>query len=109
LLVLTNVPIGLIAASAVNVGVSAAIGARFATNSVLLSEQVPEARGTMMSFSAALSGAAIVTGASIGGLLIDTAGFWLIGVFCASVGLLSAAIVTLFVVEEPIDLETQVA
>ena len=109
LLVLTNVPIGLIAASAVNVGVSAAIGARFATNSVLLSEQVPEARGTMMSFSAALSGTAIVTGASIGGLLIDTAGFWLIGVFCASVGLLSAAIVTLFVVEEPIDLETQVA
>jgi predicted MFS family arabinose efflux permease len=109
LLLLTNAPVGLVAGAIINLGVSAAIGARFATNSVLLSEQVPEARGTMMSFSAALSSAAIVTGASIGGVLIDVAGFWLIGVFCVTVGVLSAAIVTLFVREEPIDLETQVA
>jgi len=109
LFVLTNAPVGLVAGAVINVGVSAAIGARFATNSVLLSEQVPEARGTMMSFSAALSSAAIVAGASIGGVLIDVAGFWLVGAFCVSVGLLSAAIVTLFVREEPIDLETQAA
>ncbi len=109
LLVLTNAPVGLVAGAAINVAVCAAIGARITTNSVLMSEQVPAARGTMLSFSSALSSAAIVIGASIGGVLVDVAGFWLLGVFCATVGVLSATIVSVFVREEPIDLETQVA
>jgi len=47
LLVQTNVGLPLLVTSALNLVLSAVIGARFATNSTLLTEQVPEARGTL--------------------------------------------------------------
>ena len=107
LLLQTNLPLPLIAAAALNLALSGVIGARFATNNTLMTEQVPEARGTMLALSASVVSVAIVVGASVGGVLVDGPGFWLLGAFCFSVAALSALIVTGFVREEPIDLEVQ--
>ena len=105
LLVQTNVPLPLIVTSALNLVLSAVIGARFATNSTLLTEQVPEARGTLLALSGATGSLSIVGGAAIGGLLLDLYGFWALGIFCMCAALLSSLIVLRFVREEPIDLE----
>lgn len=105
LLVQTNVPLPLLVTSALNLVLSAVIGARFATNSTLLTEQVPEARGTLLALSGATGSLSIVGGAAIGGLLIDLYGFWALGVFCMGAALLSSLIVLRFVREEPIDFE----
>ena len=107
LLLQTNLPLPLLATAALNLLLSCVIGARFATNNALMTEQVPEARGTMLALSASVASVAIVVGASIGGLLVDGPGFWLLGIFCFVAAALSAAIVVLFVREEPIDLEVQ--
>ena len=107
LLLQTNLPLPLAATAALNLTLSAVIGARFATNNALMSEQVPEARGTMLALSAAVASVAIVVGAVVGGILVDGPGFGLLGVFCFAVAAGSAAIVLLFVREEPIDLEVQ--
>ena len=107
LLLQTNLPLPLFATAALNLLLSAVIGARFATNNVLMTEQVPEARGTMLALSASVQSLAIVLGASVGGLLVDGPGFWLLGVFCFVVAVLAALIVLRFVREEPIDLEVQ--
>jgi predicted MFS family arabinose efflux permease len=105
LLALTNVPLPLAAAAALNLVLSAVIGARFATNSSLMTEQAPAARGTLFAFSSATAALSIVVGASIGGILVDGLGFWAIGVFCLGAAALSTTVVLLFVREEPMDLE----
>jgi len=107
LLLLTNLPLPLAAAGALNLLLSGVIGARFATNTSLLTEQVPEARGTMLALSASVAGFAIVFAATVGGFFVDGPGFWMLGVFCFAAAALSAAIVIRFVREEPIDLEVQ--
>jgi predicted MFS family arabinose efflux permease len=107
LVLLTNLPLPLVAAAALNLLLSCVIGARFATNNALMTEQVPEARGTMLALSASVAGVAIVVGATVGGLLVDGPGFWLLGIFCFVAAVLSASIVFLFVREEPLDLEVQ--
>lgn len=109
LLALTNLPLPLAAAAALNLVLSCVIGARFTTNSALLTEQVPGARGTMLAVTSSVVSAGMVVGALVGGLLIDGPGFGALGIACAAVGLISTAIVLLFVHEEPIDLETQLA
>ena len=81
------------------------IGARFATNTSLLMEQVPEARGTLFAFSAATAALATVAGATIGGIFVDTLGFWAIGVFCMGVAVLSSVIVLAFVREEALEVD----
>jgi predicted MFS family arabinose efflux permease len=105
LLLQTNVTLPLVATAALNLLLSALIGARFASNTTLLTEQVPEARGTLLALSASVTSASIVAGASIGGLLIDGPGFWALGVFCFVAAVLTALVVRIFVREEPIDLE----
>jgi len=109
LLVLTSLPFPLLTAAMLNLLLSAVIGARFATNITLLTEQVPDARGTLLALSSATVALAIVVGSSIGGFLIDTIGFGAIGVFCIGAALLSSVIVLAFVREEPIDLEMTAA
>lgn len=104
---LTNLPVSLAAALALNLLMSAVIGARFATNVPLVSEQVPGARGTVMAISSSLVSVAIVAAAIVGGLLVDGPGFPALGIVAGIVGLLSTATVLLFVHEEPIDLESQ--
>jgi predicted MFS family arabinose efflux permease len=105
LLALTTAPPPLLAAAAMNLALSAVIGARFATNTSLLTEQVPEARGTLFAFSSATASLSIVAGATIGGFFVDTLGFAAIGVFCMGAALLSCVIVLAFVREEPIEVD----
>jgi predicted MFS family arabinose efflux permease len=105
LLALTNAPPPLLIAAAMNLALCAVIGARFATNTSLLTEQVPEARGTLFAFSSAVASLSIVAGAAIGGIFVDTIGFAAIGVFCMVVALLSSAIVLAFVREDPIEVD----
>ena len=105
LLVLTNAPPPLLAAAAMNFALSAVIGARFATNTSLLTEQVPEARGTLFAFSSATAALSIVAGATIGGFFIDTIGFGAIGIFCMGAALLSCVIVLAFVREESLEVD----
>jgi predicted MFS family arabinose efflux permease len=107
LLLETNLALPLAAAAGLNLLLSAVIGARFATNNALLSEQVPEARGTMLALSAGVASVAIVVGALVGGVMVDGPGFWLLGIFCFVIAALSATVVLLFVREEPLDLEVQ--
>lgn len=105
LLLQTNVPLPLAATALLNFALSAVIGARFASNTTLLTEQVPEARGTLLALSASVTSLSIVAGAAIGGLLIDGPGFWALGIFCFVAAVLAATVVAIFVREEPIDLE----
>ena len=105
LLIQTNIPLPLPATAVLNLALSAVIGARFASNTTLLTEQVPEARGTLLALSASVTSASIVVGAAFGGLLIDGPGFGTVGLFCFIAAVLAALVVTIFVREEPIDLE----
>jgi predicted MFS family arabinose efflux permease len=109
LLLQTNLTPPLMLTALLNLALSAVIGARFASNTTLLSEQVPEARGTLLALSASVTSLSIVVGASLGGVLIDVFGFWALGVFCCVAALLAGLVVALFVREEPIDLEIQPA
>jgi len=97
----TNLHMPLVAAAALNLLVSAVIGARFATNNALISEQVPEARGTMFAISASLVSLGMVVGPAVGGLLIDAFGFFAIGIFCGGVAVIAALVMLGFVNEDP--------
>ncbi|HKW77799.1 MAG TPA: MFS transporter [Candidatus Limnocylindria bacterium] len=105
LLTLTNTSLPLAAGAVLNLVLSAVIGARFATNQTLMTEQMPAARGTLLALSSSTIGLAIVIAASFAGLLIDTLGFRAVGIFCFVAAMSSALIVALFVREEPIDME----
>jgi len=105
LLLQTNLGLPLPATAFLNLLLSAVIGARFASNTTLLTEQVPEARGTLLAISASVTSASIVVGAAVGGLLIDGLGFWALGTFCFVAAVFAALVVRIFVREEPIDLE----
>jgi MFS transporter, DHA1 family, inner membrane transport protein len=105
LLLQTNLTVPLAGTALLNLVLSALIGARFASNTTLLTEQVPEARGTLLAVSASVTSASIVAGAAVGGLLIDGPGFWALGAFCFVAAVLTALVVWMFVREEPMDLE----
>ncbi len=108
LFVVTNAALPLAAVALLNLLLSAVIGARFATNNTLMSEQVPEARGTMLAVSASVASMSIVVGAIVGGLMVDGPGFGVLGLFCLICALISASIVMRFVREQPLtDLEVQ--
>ena len=107
LFVQTNVPLPLAVVALLNLLLSCVIGARFATNNALMSEQVLEARGTMLALSASVASMAIVVGATVGGLLIDGPGFGALGGLCLAVALTSAVIVMRFVRDRPLNLEVQ--
>ena len=105
LLVLTNFDQPLTVAAGLNLLLSTVIGARFATNQTLMTEQMPAARGTLLALSAALASLSIVVASLVGGILIDRYGFWAIGIFCFVCALISMIVVLVFVKEEPIDVE----
>ena len=65
LLLQTNLTPPLVATALLNLVLSAVIGARFASNTTLLTEQVPEARGTLLALSASVTSASIVAGAAM--------------------------------------------
>lgn len=103
----TNLPLSLAVTALLNLLLSAVIGARFATNNALMTEQVPEARGTMLAISGSVASLAIVVGATVGGLVVDGPGFGVLGTLCLGVALISATIVMRFVREQPLDIEVQ--
>ena len=103
----TNLALPLAVTALLNLLLSAVIGARFATNNALMTEQVPEARGTMLAVSGSVASLAIVVGATVGGLVVDGPGFGVLGAFCLGVALISATIVMRFVRERPLDIEVQ--
>ena len=105
LAVLTNLTPPLALTALLSLALAAVMGARFASNTTLLTEQVPEARGTLLALSASVTSLSIVAGATVGGILIDVFGFWSLGLFCLVVSALASVVVALFVREEPIDLE----
>lgn len=105
LYVLTNAHMALLVAAALNLVLSTVIGGRFTANQALLSEQMPAARGTMLSISSSVVSAGMVGGAAVGGILVDQLGFWALGAFCAGVAVISFVIIVAFVVEEPTELE----
>src|SRR4029079_11139601 len=105
LLVLTNFDQPLFVAAGLNLILSTVIGARFATNQTLMTEQMPAARGTLLAISGALASLSIVVASSVGGILIDAYGFWAIGIFCFICAVISMLVVLIFVREEPIDVE----
>jgi DHA1 family inner membrane transport protein len=98
---LTNATPPLSVAIALNLAVSILIGARFAANQALLSEQLPTARGTVFALSSSFASVALVAGAALGGVVVDRSGFGAIGVVCAAVGLVVAAITFTLVRERP--------
>jgi predicted MFS family arabinose efflux permease len=105
LLVLTNTTLPLAAGAALNLILSAVIGARFATNQTLMTEQMPEARGTLLALASATIGLAIVLASWLAGVLIDANGFRAVGLFCFVAAVTSAVIVVLLVREAPMDVE----
>lgn len=99
LFVETNVPLGLAGAALLNFLVSCAAGARFATNTVLLSELAPNARGTLMAVNSSIVSLGIVLGTALGGVLVDGAGFGALGTLSLVAALGSAIVVWLFITE----------
>ena len=98
---LTNLGLPLAVAAALNLLVSAVIGARFAANQALLSEQVPLARGTVFALSSSFASLALVLGAAVGGLLVDRSGFGAVGMLCLGLGVIVAVLTVTLVVEDP--------
>jgi predicted MFS family arabinose efflux permease len=86
-------------AVAVGLGIALVSGARFATNTTLLSELAPTARGTLLAMNSAIVSVGIVTGTAIGGILIDGFGYEALGLMSTAAGLASAFVVWRFVTE----------
>lgn len=79
-------------------------GARFATNTTLLSELAPSARGTLLAVNSSIVSLGIVSGTAIGGILVDGFGYEALGVMSAAAGLTSALVVWRFVSERTAEL-----
>jgi predicted MFS family arabinose efflux permease len=83
ILLLTAVPVGLVGAVGLNLVFTALVGSRTVTHTALTSEQLPEARGTIMAMFTSSAAAASILAAAIGGMLIDAVDFWLLGLVSA--------------------------
>jgi predicted MFS family arabinose efflux permease len=74
-------------------------GLRATSNAVLMTEQVPVARSTVLGLSATTVAAANTTSATAGGVALDTVGFAGIGVLCL-VSAVSSALIVMGLVDE---------
>ncbi|HYY53899.1 MAG TPA: MFS transporter [Candidatus Dormibacteraeota bacterium] len=99
LLLETNLMAGLVVAALLNLLVAGASGARFATNTAMLSELAPNARGTMMAVNSSIVSVGIVLGTTAGGIIVDAAGFGALGAMSFAAGTASAFVVWRFVTE----------
>jgi predicted MFS family arabinose efflux permease len=89
----------LVVAVAIALGIALFSGARFATNTTLLSELAPAARGTLLAVNSATVSVGIVTGTAIGGILVDSFGYEALGLMSTAAGLASAFVVWRYVTE----------
>lgn len=101
LLIETSVRVGLAFAVIANLLVSTAAGARLASNSTLLSEQVPGARGSLFALNSSVVALGIVAASSLGGFALDRFDFEGIGMLCGG-GAAASALVVLIKVREPV-------
>lgn len=93
LLALLTVLIGqLWLAALVNVALAIPSGARFSAQNALQSETLPRARGMAMAMATSALQWGILTGALVGGWLIDAFGLSALGPGCAAAALLAAAV-----------------
>lgn len=101
LALLTNLPVSLAIALVLNGLAAAGVGVVAVAHRSLVSEQIPEARGTLLSI---LGGLMLLggLGATIGGFLIDLAGFWLLGLYCLATTL-AGRVLLLGVPEGPME------
>lgn len=104
LLVETGLVADLAIATVLNFLLAMASGARFATNTALLSEQAPHARGTMLAVNSSIVSIGIVAGTAVGGVLIDGYGFWALGLMSTAAAFGSALVVWRFVNERTAEL-----
>ena len=88
----TILPLPLAATVGLNLLIAALNAARIVTHQALVSEQVPSARATLLSISSATMSAATAVGAVVGGVMLDVAGFWLMGVFAVVAMLIARAL-----------------
>jgi DHA1 family inner membrane transport protein len=96
-----GLPLPLVAAVCLNMLIAAFSAGRIVTHQALMSEQVPSARATLLSISSATMSAATAVGAMLGGVILDVAGFWLMGVFAVIAMLSARALLTAAVAAEP--------
>jgi predicted MFS family arabinose efflux permease len=89
---ITLLPIGLPFALAMNVALGAALGARAVSHPALLTARLPRARATLLALSNSVGRLSDAFGATLGGILIASSGFWLLGLACAATFLLGLAL-----------------
>ena len=89
---MTQAALPIAAAAALNVVLIALIAARVVTIQVMLSEQVPAARGTLMAIFGSVNAAAAAGGVALAGLAIDIGGFGLFGIVCVILVTTAAAL-----------------
>lgn len=92
-LLLTLVRHELAVAVLISLVLAAFAGARFSSNTTLLSELAPSARGTVLAVNSAIVSIGIVTGTSVGGILVDGYGYEALGMLGAAAALASAVVV----------------
>jgi predicted MFS family arabinose efflux permease len=90
---LTNLAIGVVVATALNLALCSASGARMPTNNAVLGEQMPDAQGTMWGIVWSAISLAVVTGVAVGGTLIDTRGYAALGLFAGVAATASGIVV----------------
>ena len=96
-----SLPIPLLAAVALHVIWSIPNGGRMPAANALLTEVLPERRGTVVGLNSAASSAGTLIGASVGGVILGSEwGLSGLGALCALFAILSASVLWLFVREE---------
>jgi predicted MFS family arabinose efflux permease len=90
---LTALPWPLALAVGVLLLAGALYGLRATSNALLMTEQVPDARSTLLGLSATTVAMANATSATAGGIALDMAGFTAIGLLCLITAAASAALV----------------
>ena len=96
MIAMTDLSLGLIAAAGSNLVLAVSAGARTITQQSLISEQIPRARATLLSINTSLNAASVAIGVTLGGTIIDLAGFPVLGAVFAGLLLSSAALLLTF-------------
>jgi predicted MFS family arabinose efflux permease len=109
ILLVSTAPVSLPIASFLIFAASVAMGMRMSANSALMTEQVPSARGTMLAVASSLQSFGVVIGALLGGLIIDRAGFGMLGIVCLTIAIISALFMIVFVQEREAELNSAAA
>jgi predicted MFS family arabinose efflux permease len=91
----------MIAAFGLHLAWSLPNGSRGPAANALLTEVLPERRGTVISLNSAASSLGVFLGASFGGLIVESpAGFGGLGIFCSVLAAACAYVIWRFIREE---------